>query len=283
MRRALGKGLSQLLGEQATAPPTSVPVEAIRPNSRQPRRAFDEESLAELAGSVREFGVIQPLVVRPLSEGEYELIAGERRLRAAKLAGLDEVPVTIRPAGAQASLEIAIIENVQREDISPMDRARAYKRLIEEFGLVQEDVAERVGKSRASVANTVRLLRLPEPVQEALETGAISEGHARAIMMAEGEAAQAALFRRIVKEGLSVRQAEALARRAAKAPEPEAKRPTPHPSGGDPQWQALADGLSVYFGSPVKLQKGEVGGHIVVDFYSDDDLQRILDVLGMHL
>src|SRR5947199_5012387 len=190
MMRVLGKGLSQLIGEQADTTISEVLVDAIVPNQRQPRTYFKEEAVQELANSIREVGILQPLVVRPLSEGKYELIAGERRLRASKLAGLETVPVLVRAADDRTSLEMAIIENVQREDISPLESARAYRKLIDEFGLTQEQVAQKVSKSRVSVANTLRLLRLPAQIQQALESGDIQEGHARALLAFESEEEQ---------------------------------------------------------------------------------------------
>jgi ParB family chromosome partitioning protein len=286
MRRALGKGLTQLLGEQGDAGPSTVPVEAIRPNSRQPRRHFNEESLSELANSIREVGVLLPLIVRPIADGEYELIAGERRLRAAKLAGLDEVPVIVRPASPQDSLEMALIENVQREDISAIECAIAFRQLTGEFGLSQDDVAQKVGKSRVAIANTLRLLKLPEQIQRAVTSGDITEGHARALLMVESEALQLALFRRIVDEGLTVREVERLSRgtsgdessqNGAAAPSKSVK------SEPDPNIRALEEQLSELFGTPVSIHQAEEGGKIVLPYYSDEDLQRILDLLGIEL
>lgn len=282
MRRALGKGLSQLIGEQADASVLNLKLSDIVPNQRQPRTHFDEEALDELAESIKEHGILQPIVVRPIAEGKYELIAGERRWRASQRAGLKEVPALVRAASAQGSLELALIENLQREDIGAMESARAYRRLIDEFGLKQDDIAQRVGKSRPSIANTLRLIKLPLEIQEGLESGAISEGHARALLAFEGAASQLAMFHKIVHDGLSVRDVE----RAAK-PAPEPATPVApkgkKPAQSDPNWLALEEGLAVYFGSPVRLEQGQVGGKLVVDFYSDDDLQRILDVLGIHL
>lgn len=280
MRRALGKGLSQLLAEQFDGAPNEVSVEAILPNQRQPRQNFDETALQELADSIREYGVLQPLLVKPLTEGKYELIAGERRLRASKLAGLATVPVLIRSAGPQNSLELALIENVQREDINALECAKAYRRLVDEFGLTQEQVAERVGKSRTGVANTLRLLRLPRRIQEGLEGGRVSEGHARALLAFESEAQQLAVYDQILERGLTVREVE----KAAKPTAPKAKpapRTTSEPA--DPNDAALTEALGIYLGTPVHLQRSEMGGKLVVDFYSDDDLTRILDVLGFRI
>lgn len=284
MRRALGKGLSQLLGEQAEESTNELPISSIRANTRQPRTQFDQEKLEELAVSIREFGVLQPLIVRPLSDDQFELIAGERRLRASKIAGLKTVPVVIRAASSQASLEIAIIENVQREDITAMECAVAYKRLTEEFDLSQEAVAQRVGKSRAAVANTLRLLKLPERIQRGILSEEITEGHARALLMVESPVRQAALFERIIKDGLSVREVERLARASDNprpaGPKSEKSKSTPH---SDPNWNSLEQGLSEYFGTPVQLQSDKIGGKLSIAFYSDDDLQRILDILGISL
>jgi ParB family chromosome partitioning protein len=282
MRRALGKGLSQLLGEQAEEASNAIPIGTIRANSRQPRSQFDQEKLQELAASIREFGIIQPLIVRPLADGEYELIAGERRLRAAKLAGLKEVPAVIRAASAQNSLEIALIENVQREDISPMECAIAYQKLAQEFDLNQEQIAKRVGKSRVTIANTLRLLKLPERIQQAIQDDEITEGHARALLMVESPVRQAALFERIIRDGLSVREVERLARASDQARPASFKSPK-LPAHKDPNWLSLEQGLSEYFATPVELETDNVGGKLTINFYSDDDLQRILDILGISL
>ena len=280
MRRALGKGLSQLIGEQSDATPSEAPIDSIAPNSRQPRSHFDEAALEELAASIREVGVLQPLLVRPLSDGRYELIAGERRLRAAKLAGLATVPIVVRAAGSKATLELALIENVQREDISPLECAGAYRALTTEFGMTQEQVADRVGKSRSAVANTLRLLKLPRKILDALATGALSEGHARALLQLENDAQRLAVFDLIVRKGLSVRQTEE-ASRAKDAPKPRKK--SAELSDIDPSWRAVREGLSERLATPVRLTGDERGGTIVVPFYSEDDLARLCDVLGLQL
>jgi ParB family chromosome partitioning protein len=278
MRRTLGKGLSQLIGEQFESGSTEVAVDAIEPNQRQPRTHFNEDALNELADSIRQYGVLQPLIVRPLTEGRYELIAGERRLRASKLAGLETVPVLLKPAGGQSSLEIALIENVQREDINALECAKAYRRLIDEFGLTQEQVAEKVGKSRVGVANTVRLLRLPKKVQDGLEEGRISEGHARALLAFESEAEQLAVYDQIIERGLTVREVE----KAAKPKSTKTSAPKPQPER-DSNDQALEEALSIFLGAQTRIQRSEVGGKLTVEFYSDDDLQRVLEVLGFSL
>lgn len=277
MRRALGRGLSQLIAEEFESAPREAPIDAIHPNPRQPRTVFDQVALEELAASIREHGVLQPLVVRPKTEDTYELIAGERRLRASKLAGIKTVPIIIRAATNQVSLELALIENVQREDIGPMEKARAYRRLMDEFALTQEEVSQKVGKARASVANTVRLLKLPEPIQQGLDDGLIQEGHAKALLQLDTPSQQLALYDQILKQGLNVRDIE----RAAKPPTGNREpRPPKPPQAEDPNHKALEDALSTFLGSPVRLQKGEVGGKMVVEFYSDEDLERILETLG---
>lgn len=281
MRRALGKGLSQLLGDSVETGLQTVPVGSIRPNARQPRLQFDLDSLRDLADSIREHGLLQPLVVRPVGDDSYELIAGERRLRAAQLAGLEEVPVVLRAASAQASLEMAIIENVQREDISAMECAKAYQRLADEFDQSHEQIASKVGKSRVAVSNTLRLLKLPEAMQTAIMEGRLSEGHARALLMVDSPTRQAWLFEKILRDGMSVREAERLAR-AEDSDTGQTVKSKPQPKL-DPDWVSLERGLSEYFGSPVKLTKEKVGGKLALEFYSDDDLQRILDILGLSL
>lgn len=278
MRRALGKGLAQLIGEQSDGgAPTEVAVESIRPNTAQPRTSFDDDSLQELAASIQEAGILQPLIVRPLREGLYELIAGERRWRAAQIAGLTTVPVIVRSAGRQDSLEWALIENIQREDIAPLECARAYRRLIEEFGLTQELVADKVGKSRSSVANTLRLLRLPEKIQDALASGKITEGHARAILGAGSEAAQLALFDKILREGLNVRGVEVGARKTMA--KPRAAKTLPR----DPAMAEVEEALSEKFGTTVRVKLSGTSGEVLVPFYSEEDLGRLLEIWGVRI
>ncbi|MBS1714372.1 MAG: ParB/RepB/Spo0J family partition protein [Armatimonadetes bacterium] len=280
MRRALGKGLTQFLDEPLEAPPADVAVEAVQPNPRQPRRHFDEEALAELAASIREHGVLQPLVVRPVGDERFELIAGERRLRAAKLAGLKTVPVSVRTASAQASLEIALIENVQREDINPIECAEAYRMLAEEFGLNQDQVAAKVGKSRAAVSNTLRLLKLSEDVQAAVQDGRITEGHARALLMVDSPVRQRALFERIVAEGLSVRETERLARGEARPPQaPKSAEERRE----DPNVVRIQSRLSEHFGAKVKVDHGRNRGRISIEYFSEDELEGILEKMGLVL
>ncbi len=279
MRRALGKGLSQLIGEQSDATPTEALIGSISPNPRQPRSHFDQDALQELADSIKLHGVLQPLVVRPSTEGKFELIAGERRWRASQLAGLTHVPILVRSSDNRSSLELALIENIQREDIGPLEAARAYRLLMDEFDLTQEQVAERVGKSRAAVANSVRLLRLPPRVLEAIEKGEITEGHARPLLSLDSPEAQLAMLDRILGEGLTSKEVERSVRPADK------KRKVRRTviDATDPNWQALQEKASEVLGSPVALTGTEKGGTIVIRFFSEDDLVRLMDQLGVEL
>ncbi|CAN5407782.1 ParB/RepB/Spo0J family partition protein [soil metagenome] len=276
MRKALGKGLSQLLGEQFEGQAIEATVDSIVPNTRQPRTVFEDVPLRELAESIRIHGVLQPLIVRTVSEGRYELIAGERRLRAAKLAGLASVPIHVRAADSQTSLELALVENLQREDINPVESARAYRRLIDEFGLTQEEVSEKVRKARATVTNTLRLLKLPDEVLQALENGAISEGHARTLLAFPTAERQIDVLERILVEGLSVRQVEDLAR-----PRPAPLvRPKPNL---DANTEAFQEALGQRLGSPVKIARKRKGGSITIPFFDEEDLSRLAEALGVQL
>ncbi len=277
--RVLGRGLSQLIGDEADSSLLEVAVGRIEANLRQPRTHFAEDALEELATSIREVGILQPLVVRHLTEGKYELIAGERRLRAAKLAGLEKVPVVVRAAGEQTALEIALIENLQREDITAIESARAYRRLIDEFGMTQEGVSEKVGKSRVAIANTVRLLNLPSRIVEGVEKGLITEGHARALLGLPDEVAQLAVYDQVLAHGFTVKQIERLATESKAAARPAPPKPSP---AMDPNWLDLQDRISTRLGTPAKLErvKGQ-SGRIVLDFYSEEDLTRIIELLGL--
>lgn len=304
---ALGRGLNALL---PTAPPPSedereegegprsklynfeervrflgrvaeIEIENIRPNPYQPRRDFDEHALDELAASIVQLGIIQPITVRAMGGGQFEVISGERRLRAARRAGLKRIPAYVREADIEAMLEMAIVENVQREALNPVEIALGYQRLIEECGLKQEEVAQKVGKNRATVTNFLRLLRLPPRVQACLRDGTLSVGHARALLALDGEKEQYALLRRVLEEGLSVRDVEEAVRAAAEpkaAAEPQA---TPAPTRDDLQIRALADRLRSRLSTQVAIKhKGTRGGRIEIAYYGDDDLERLLDLLG---
>ncbi len=275
----LGRGLSALIPEMeaARAPTAEVEVERILLNPQQPRSTMDVEALAELARSVKEHGVIQPLLVTEIEAEDgttaYQLIAGERRLRAAKAAGLRRVPVTVRESTPRDLLELALIENVQREDLNPLEEALAYRRLVDEFRLTQQQVADRVGRSRASVTNRLRLLELPPPVQDALAAGEISEGHARALLQVEAPEERLQLLERVVQEGLNVRQTERLAR-GTRAPRTARRAPPPPP---DPEIEALKDALRRSLGTKISLRRGKRGtGTLTIHFYSDEELERVL-------
>lgn len=272
MRKALGKGLAQLIGESLDEGTQEIAIDAIVPNPQQLRRSFSEESLRELADSIREVGILQAIVVRPLGEDRFELIAGERRWRAAQLAGLQKVPVLIRAADRSSSLQIALIENVQREDISALEAAEAYSRLLHDFGLTQEDIAQKVGKSRSAIANALRLLKLPMQIREALEKGEISEGHARALLQFETETEMLLAHQRILEKGLTVREVERLARGngASKSIRKQAGRST----------GAFDTELSEFFGAPSRIVRRGKGGKIEIDFFDDDSLTVLLDRIG---
>lgn len=270
-RSGLGRGLGALIPEIAPAV-QEVDVDLIVPNPLQPRSLFDPGSLAELAQSIREHGVIQPLIVtRPAGGGVLQLITGERRLLAAKQAGLARVPVIVKEATPQALLELALVENLQREDLGPLEEAGAFKRLADEFGLKQEDIARRVGRSRSAVANTLRLLTLPTDIQASLARGEISAGHARAILGAADAAGQRRLWQRIVRGALTVREAEVLARQAV---------PSPKKRGGrrrrPPDLVAVEDQLRSALGTRVELTRGPRGGRLTVHFFSDEELEAIV-------
>ena len=282
-KRGLGKGLGALIPstegtEAAAAGLRQVPVDAILPNPLQPRQKQDPDALQELADSIREHGLIQPLIVteatsdQQVGGAQFQLIAGERRWRAARLAGETKVPVIIKDVAPQEMLELALVENVQRADLNPLEEAMAYRQLIDEFGLTQEQAAERVGKSRVAVTNTLRLLRAPEAVQKALLAGDIREGHARALLTLETDEAQEAALAVVLKQGLNVRQSEALVRRLAGEHQ---ERPAPPPP--EPQTQALETAFREALGTRVSLTRSGEGGRIVIHFYSEEELDALYE------
>jgi len=288
-RPQLGRGLSALFGEgggrvlSGPGAPRTVPIEAIRPSPFQPRRRFVEAELDGLVQSIREKGIVQPLLVRPVDDlvdnlvadsgapgAEFELVAGERRWRAAQRAGLHEVPVVIRPFGDSEVLEIALVENLQREDLTPLEEAEAYSRLMQEFGHSQANVAETIGKSRSHVANTLRLLGLPPAVKRQLDEGALSAGHARALLAAPDSAALAG---EVVRRGLNVRATELLVRRRASAPEPRQRKARDHDT------VALERELGGTLGLRVTLSPNGRGGSLTLHYASLDQLDRVLKLL----
>jgi len=262
---------------EAAAGVVEVAILAIAVNPAQPRRAFHGEALASLADSIRRYGVLQPLVVRKTDDG-YELIAGERRLRAAASAGLATVPVVVRGGNAQDRMEVALVENLQREDLTPLEEAGAYRQLIDEFGLTQEAVAERVGKSRPAVANSLRLLGLPDPVKALLEDGALTAGHARAVLSIDGADAQIQFANELVQRQVPKVEAERLAQ--AKRPVPARKaRGSRVVTRQDPNVRAVADRLTSGLGTRVRIVPRRKGGVIEIEYYSNDELDRLIERL----
>ena len=282
-RRGLGKGLEALIpsGQSTTGLEEAALVD-IEPNPRQPRVGFDSESLRELADSIREHGVIQPLIVmlvQPPPDGDrvtprYRLIAGERRWRAAKMAGLQRVPVVVKEASPQDALQLALVENIQRADLNPLEEGSAYRQLIEEFGLTQEEVATRVGRSRSRVANSLRLLSLPSEVKQALTKGTITEGHARAILGAKSRADQLSVFKIALSRGLSVRQTEEMVRRVNSGPQDNRGA-----RSGSPDTVALETAFRAALGTKVSLARSKRGGRLIIHFYSEEELQRLHDLI----
>lgn len=279
-RRGLGRGLSALIstGESVGGLKfEEIPISAIRPNAHQPRRSFGEEGIRELAASIKEVGILQPLVIRSTETG-FELIAGERRLRAAREAGLDRVPVLIRQAQTSESMELALVENLQREDLNPLETAAAYAALMDSLGLSKEQLARRLGKSRAAVTNTLRLAQLPEEVKALLLTGKLTEGHARALLGLGDEEQMVRLAQRVVAERLSVRRTEELARETlAGTPETEAS-PQPETDGAEQYAEAsrvIQEALSL----PVRIRPQRRGGKLEIRFKSTDQLDGLLSLL----
>lgn len=299
IQHGLGKGLGALLGESSdlssirqpvgyinkeivtesspakdTSDILRIPVDLIEPNPFQPRKSFDAEALEELAESIRTFGLIQPLTVRAKSNGKYQIISGERRYRAARLSGLEMVPAYIRDASDQGMLEMAIVENIQRENLDPIEVAMSYQRLIDECNLTQEKMAERVGKKRASVTNYLRLLKLPAKVQHDLKVGLVSVGHAKVLLGVEDPAVQEALCDSIVKNGLSVRQLEDKIKRLSAVPSEEHEQELP-----DFYYRVL-EHIGRYFGDNISLRRGKSGkGTITIHFNSDAEMEGFLKAL----
>lgn len=278
-QRGLGRGLGALI-DDFSAPETQqevtrLPLQKVEPNPNQPRRRFDEEELHSLADSIAEHGILQPLAVRAMEGGFYQIIAGERRWRAARLAGLKEVPVVVVEADDRTVMELALIENLQRQDLNPMEEAEGYRVLTEEYGLTQEQAAARVGKSRPAVANALRLLALPEDVRSLVEKGELSAGHARAVLSLPTPARQRAAAQKIFTLRLSVRQAEAMCKRLAaeeKKPEP-AKRPAVN------YIAECEKALTRRLDRKVRIVGGKRKGRFELEFYGEEDLQRLYEAL----
>ncbi len=287
-KRGLGRGLDALMGagaaetgaEQVGSGPQGLRMisrEHLRPSSVQPRRSFDEESLRELAESIRERGMVQPIVARPV-DGGYEIVAGERRWRAAEAAGLSEVPVLVRECTDGEALELALVENLQREDLNPIEEAEGYRVLVEEFGLRQEDVADRVGRSRSAVANSLRLLRLPEEIRGWIQSGDLSVGHAKVLLSIPEAAARTALARRCVRDGWSVRMLEAFVEKARGGGSKRAPRPR---SERDPILADVENRLQQRLGTRVRIDAKGERGRIEIEYYSAEELNRLLELLGL--
>jgi ParB family transcriptional regulator, chromosome partitioning protein len=289
-RGGLGRGLSALI---PGAPESSdigvglleVPVNAVGPNPKQPRTRFDDEALGELAASIREVGILQPIVVRRAGDGAYELVAGERRLRAARLAGLATVPVVLRDSDDADLLREALIENIHREDLNPIELAEAFRQLLEELGLKQEDLADRVGVSRSHIANTIRLLALPLEVQQLLTDERVSAGHARALLALGDPEAMRSLALRVAAEDLSVRQTEEIVRRFIEAPQAERHEdeatPAASPDGSAAGLAEIQEILSEQLATRVSIQMGSKRGKVIIEFGSPDDLERIVsEIVG---
>ncbi|MET0738966.1 MAG: ParB/RepB/Spo0J family partition protein, partial [Acidimicrobiales bacterium] len=293
MRRRLGRGLSALLGSSAGSEPEAqestvdnnsmIHVELIDRNPFQPRRDFEPNAITELTDSIRQHGVLQPLLVREVDEGSYELIAGERRLRAARRAGLPTVPVLVREADDLASLEQAVVENLHRQDLNPLEEAAAYQQLIEDFSLTHDALAARVGRSRVTITNMLRLFQLPPSIQKMVGDGTLTAGHARALLGTPDRAFQEALANRIVKEGLSVRAVEDAVRERGGAMPVEESGASPSSPAAPKLRQAgmheLEQLLSEHLSTRVHVQEGRGGGKVVVEFADLDDLERLYRII----
>jgi len=296
-RQALGKGLEALIPIQGdidqdpAAPanatpasahqPTEIAIDRILPNPFQPRHEFAPKDLDELAASIREKGIVQPVLVRPKADGQFELVAGERRLRAAKLVGLAQIPAIVREMDDADSLEIALIENIQRADLNPVEEALGYQQLMGQFSLTQEEVAQKVGKDRSSVANTLRLLKLPEPVLNLVKTGQISEGHARAILTCEEAEMMERLAEKVIRDSLSVRETERIAQGLRPEGPAKPKNPKKNQEIKDPHTRHLEEELRRKLGTQVRVMaRNAQKGKIEIEYYSLEDLDRILALLG---
>ena len=276
MTKRLGRGLADLI----EAPPqhasnfVMLRTDQIRSSRFQPRASVGEGALEELKASIQRSGVIEPVIVRPVAHGTYELVAGERRLRASQALGIAEIPAVIKTLSDKEALEVSLIENVQREHLNPIEEASGYARLLEEFGYTQEDIATAVGKPRATVANRLRLLSLPEEIQQGLRAGTVSAGHAKALLSVEERARQLALYRQVASEGLSVRETESLTAAASPAKRRRVARE-------DPQLQALENELRRILGTRVRLSARKKGGRIIIEYFSAEELTRLLQALGV--
>ena len=292
VKKGLGKGLGSLFGsddiEELSAPKRlekksdgdiqSIKISLIEPNKKQPRSKFDDEKIDALASSIKEHGVISPIIVTPVQNGMYKIVAGERRWRAAKKAKIKELPAIVRSYSDEQVAEIALIENLQRENLNPIEEAVGYNLLTEEFNLTQEDISKRVGKSRSAVANSLRLLTLEPAVQKMITDGSLTSGHARAVLSVDGGEMRLALAKKIVEGGLNVRQAEALAKELMKKKTAPKKRVK---TAAEIEAEKIAEKLSSAIGTKVNISHGAKKGKIEIEYYGNDDLERILNILGL--
>lgn len=279
MEKRLGKGLGALITEKEAGATTaakvnSIKISLIKPNKLQPRKAFNEEKLRELKDSIKEKGIIQPVIVRTTEEG-YELIAGERRFRAAKELGHEEIPVIIKEVNDADSLELALIENIQREELNPVEEARAYMHLMEHFKFSQDEISKAVGKDKSTVSNTMRLLSLPELIQDYVEKGLMTMGHAKAVLSLPTERGRIRFSKRIMRKSLSVRQAEELIKQRLQKVSPKRRDKDEHLT-------RLEEEMQHYLGTHVNIVHGKKRGRIEISYYSNEDLDRILDLIKTH-
>jgi len=276
MAKRLGKGLPQIIETSIQASPSFVLLQTdqIRPFRHQPRQKIDEKTLDELKASIKRRGIIQPIIVRPIAHGTYELVAGERRWKAAQALGIQEVPAIIRAISDEECLEVSLIENLQRDNLTPVEEARAFTKLVEEFGYTQEQLAQTIGRDRSTIANSLRLLKLPEEIQRALSEGKISAGHAKALAGVEPRHKQLELLEHTIAQGLSVRELEGLIGRWQPKVRQKRRRL-------DPQLAAIEDQLRQHLGTKVTLTSRKRGGRIVIEYFSPEDLTRILHTLGV--
>ena len=280
MKPALGKGLSALIPEKVKGKTNEIlelNINTIVPNEYQPRRVFNDGALNELVASIREKGIIQPVIVRKASDNSYHLIAGERRWRAAKIAGLTGIPAIVKDAAPSESLELALIENIQREDLNPLETAEAFQRLISDFSITHDDLSKKVGKDRATVTNYLRILKLPFEIKKWIAEGSLSVGHAKALLQVEHQRIQIEIAQQVIKQGLSVRETEALCKKKPSVQTPPSKLHKPK----DPQIASLEEKMMHSLGTKVRLihKSNKKGGRIEIEYYSLEELDRLLEML----
>lgn len=282
MKKGLGKGLNSIFSDESVDLEqgsmdgvVNLKISKIEPNKNQPRKTFDKEKLEALAASIKEHGVIQHIIVNKISDDRYTIVAGERRWRAARLAGLTEIPAVIKEYSSKAVAEISLIENLQREDLNPIEEALAYKELSERHGMTQEEISQKLGKSRSAIANSLRLLSLEEELQRYLISGQISEGHARAVLSLEGYELREFLINRIIEDNLNVRQAENAAKQLQKPPKAAVRR---EPTAYDLEVERIQSRLETGLGTRVKISHNDKKGKIEIEYYGNEDLERLLNL-----